>query len=80
MIDLYSGVLDLNQTPGTLRWGEWADSSNIRKMNSRQVIQIENEKNLLDAMRVMHHGYVIWLLLTVSRTNAWHQAMGGERA
>lgn len=50
-----SGHMDLNQTPGTLRWAEWADASLQRGLNSRQIVQIESEQNLLGALKAMNH-------------------------
>lgn len=43
--------MDCNALPGVLRWADLPDPPNARKVNSRHIIHIENEKNLCEVMK-----------------------------
>ncbi|CAG8982427.1 hypothetical protein HYALB_00007106 [Hymenoscyphus albidus] len=48
----------LDQQPGTLRWNDIPDPEGKRQVNTRPMLQIENEKNLCFSMQVMQYRFV----------------------
>lgn len=47
--------MDCNALPGTLRWVDLPDPPNVRKVNSRHIIHIENEKNICEIMKRINY-------------------------
>jgi len=60
-------VISLDQFPGSLRWTDLPDPAGGRPVNSRLIVNIENERGLCTILQTMNHRYLLCPLLKASR-------------
>lgn len=62
-----SQISDCDQTPGILRWSDLPDPGSNRKVNSRLIVNIENEKGLCAVLKSMNHRFSAELIQECNR-------------
>lgn len=50
-------ISDCDQLVGDLRWEDLPDATTGKKVNSRGIVEVENEKNLCTAMKNMGYEF-----------------------